>query len=88
MEDGDKVVVSMGKPEAAVLGMALGLFLSKINFDVSNVMSGAYDREVSGLMESFQMKITAEEMFTSLWTILGMGDDEIASMLEATEMQP
>ena len=88
MEDDDRIVVSMGKPEAAVLGMALGLFLSKLNFDVSSVGSGAYDREMSGLMESFQMKITAEEMFTSLWTVLGMDDDEIASMLEATEMQP
>ena len=86
MEEGDQIVVTMGKPEATVIGMALGLFLSKINFDLSRAELGVYEREMSSLMESLEMKITAEGMFTSLWTILGMNDIEISSMLEATEM--
>lgn len=85
LEDGDSVVVSMGRPEATVLGMALGLFLTKINYDLTNDESGVYDREMTGLMESFQMKISAEEMFTSLWTVLGLDPAQIESMLVATE---
>jgi len=85
MEDGEKIVVSMGKPEATVIGMALGLFLSKVNFDVSRAELGIYEREMKDLMETLEMKITAEEIFTSLWSVLGMDETEISSMLEATE---
>lgn len=85
MEEGESVVVSMGRAEATVLGMALGLFLTKINYDLKNESMGVYDMEMSSLMESFQMKITAEEMFSSLWSVLGVDDEQIESMIEGTE---
>jgi hypothetical protein len=85
MDDDNSIVVSMGKAEATVVGMALGLFLTKLNFDISSAELGVYDREMSALMDNFQMKVLSEQMFSSLWAALGMDPAEIGSMLEATE---
>lgn len=83
--DEQEIVITMGKPQATVLGMALGLFLTKLNFDISSADLGIYEREMSALMDTFEMKVLTEEMFTSLWSVLGMDEDEIGSMLEETE---
>ena len=80
----DRLHAVMGPQEASVIGVALGMLLSKVNADID--AHEEHDEESQDeFLAMLSVKLCAENMFVSLWSMLGMSDEEVAALIYATE---
>lgn len=75
---------SFGLQQAQIMAVAIGMLLASVNADILNFDPEDEDG-VEDLMTCLSVKLAAEHMFTSLWTLLGMPEDQVADLLASTE---
>lgn len=86
MEISDPIHAVMGKDEASVLATGLGLLLTKVNLDLSTHEEET-EQDVEEYFALLSMKLCAERMFTDIWTLLGMNDQQVSLLLSNTEWE-
>ena len=84
MELNDPIHAVMGRDEVGVIGTALGMLLSKVNLDLS-VHEEETETDRAEYLAMLSVKLCAERMFTDIWALLGMNDDQISVLLRDTE---
>ena len=69
-----------GTQQATIMATALGMLLTTLNDDIQR-----YDGAADSLMGMMSIKMCAEDMFTSLWSMLGCSEEQVLVLLSATE---
>lgn len=84
MELNDPIHAVMGRDEVGVIGTALGMLLSKVNLDLS-VHEEQTEQDRAEYLAMLSVKLCAENMFTSIWSLLGMDEEQVGVLLRDTE---
>jgi hypothetical protein len=84
MELNDPIHAVIGRDEVGVIGTALGMLLSKVNLDLS-VHEEQTEQDRAEYLAMLSVKLCAENMFTSIWSLLGMDEEQVGALLRDTE---
>ena len=84
MELNDPIHAVMGRDEVSVIGTALGMLLSKVNLDLS-VHEEETEKDRAEYLAMLSVKLCAERMFTDIWSLLGMSEEQVGVLLRDTE---
>jgi hypothetical protein len=82
--EGNQVQLVMGAQEASVIGTALGALLGSLNEGIED-HEDTDESTQNEFMAMLSVKMCAEHMFTSIWSMLGMSDESVAMLLRGTE---
>jgi hypothetical protein len=74
----------MGRDEARLIGTALGLMLTMIEQDIDEWQDKG-EQEQNEFMAMLSMKFSAANMFSGIWGLLGIPEDQIESALASME---
>lgn len=82
MHEGPQLHIVMGMEEATLIGTAVGMLIAHIDNDIHNADTGT---DTDMLMSMLSTKLTASNIFMSLWESLGMPREEVSAFLAKME---
>lgn len=82
MHNEDQVHMVMGREEAKLIGTALGVMLSHVDHDISRWKDKG-EQSQNEFMSMLSVKFAATNMFSSIWTLLGIPVDAVEDLLAA-----
>jgi hypothetical protein len=80
----DQVHMVMGKDEARIIGTALGLMLTMIEGDIQDWQDKG-EQSQNEFMAMLSMKFSAADMFSGIWNLLGVPEEDIEGVLMGLE---
>lgn len=83
MHDSPQLHIVMGMEEATLIGTAVGMLIAHIDNDIHNAEASTDNQDE--LMAMLSTKLTASNIFMSLWENLGMPREEVSAFLAKME---